>query len=314
MDATTIGFVVLAVIVLLIIARGVYRLVLGQAMTETLIDRDNKAAAVALSGFLLGVIQVIIPVLSAPSHTFWSDVKGVAAYGIGGIVAMTVAGLIFEQYSRWTGAPLREQIAQGNLAAGIIDGAIHFASGQIVAGALTDGGAALSQLGFSPRFMGFFVPYELRIQDAGAPTGDSGTLLPTIVFWAAGVAALIVFTHIFRQITAYHDAELIKQGNVAAALGCAGLIVAIGMMIGYAVSGNFTGYGDSFRSFGLMLLVVLVLYPVRQIVVQMLLLGGGFSLRNGRLDHEIAKDQNVGAGLLEAIGYLATALVVTRIF
>jgi uncharacterized membrane protein YjfL (UPF0719 family) len=281
MDATTIGFVVLAVVVLLIIARGVYRLVLGQAMTETLIDRDNKAAAVALSGFLLGVIQVIIPILSAPSHTFWSDVKGVAAYGIGGIIAMTVAGLVFEQYSRMTGAPLREQIAQGNLAAGIIDGAIHFASGQIVAGALT---------------------------------GDSGTLLPTIVFWAAGVAALIVFTHIFRHVTAYHDAELIKQGNVAAALGCAGLIIAIGMMVGYAVSGNFTGYGDSFRSFGLMLLVVLVLYPVRQIIVQMLLLGGGFSLRNGRLDHEIAKDQNVGAGLLEAVGYLATALVVTRIF
>jgi len=281
MDATTIGFVVLAVIVLLIIARGVYRLVLGQAMTETLIDRDNKAAAVALSGFLLGVIQVIIPILSAPSHTFWSDVKGVAAYGIGGIIAMTVAGLIFEQYSRMTGAPLREQIAQGNLAAGIIDGAIHFASGQIVAGALT---------------------------------GDSGTLLPTFVFWAAGVAALIFFTHIFRHVTAYHDAELIKQGNVAAALGCAGLIVAIGMMVGYAVSGNFTGYGDSFRSFGLMLLVVLILYPVRQIIVQMLLLGGGFSFRNGRLDHEIAKDQNVGAGLLEAIGYLATALVVTRIF
>jgi hypothetical protein len=59
---------------------------------------------------------------------------------------------------------------------------------------------------------------------------------------------------------------------------------------------------------------VLALYPVRQIIVQMLLLGGGFSFRNGRLDREIAQDQNVGAGLLEAIGYLATALVVTRIF
>jgi uncharacterized membrane protein YjfL (UPF0719 family) len=281
MDATTIGFVVLAVILLLIVARGVYRLVLGQAMTETLIDRDNAAAAVALSGFLLGVIQVIIPILSSPSQTFWSDVKGVAAYGIGGIIAMTVAGLIFEQYSRWSGTPLREQIANGNLAAGIIDGAIHFASGQIVAGALT---------------------------------GDSGTLLPTIVFWAAGVASLIVFTHIFRLLTAYHDAELITKGNVAAALGCAGMIVAIGMMVGYAVSGNFTGYADSFRSFGLMLLVVLALYPVRQIIVQMLLLGGGFSFRNGRLDREIAQDRNVGAGLLEAVGYLATALVITRIF
>ncbi|MCI0664887.1 MAG: DUF350 domain-containing protein [Acidobacteria bacterium] len=281
MDATTIGFVILAVIVLLIIARMVYRVVLGQAMTETLIDRDNKAAAVALGGFLLGVIQVLIPILSGPSHTFWGDVKSVAVYGIGGIIAMTLAGLIFEQYSRMTGVPLREQIAQGNLAAGIIDGAVHFASSQLVAGALT---------------------------------GDGGTLLPTVVFWAAGIAAMIVFCHIFRQITSYHDAELIRQGNTAAALGAAGLIISIGMMVGYAVSGTFTTYAEGFRDFGLMLLVIFSLYPVRQIIVQMLFLGGGFSFRNGRLDHEIAQDQNIGAGLLEAVGYLATAMIVTRIF
>src|SRR5262245_18227770 len=281
MDPTTIGFVILAVIVLLIIARAVYRVVLGQAMTETLIDRDNKAAAVALGGFLLGVIQVLIPVLSGPSHSFWSDVRSVAVYGIGGIIAMTLAGLIFEQYSRLTGVPLRDQIAKRNLAAGIIDGAVHFASSQL---------------------------------DAGALTGDGGTLLPTIVFWAAGIAAMIVFCHIFRQITSYNDADLIKEGNTAAALGAAGLIISIGMMVGYAVSGTFTTYAEGFRDFGLMLLVIFALYPVRQIIVQMLFLGGGFSFRNGRLDHEIAKDQNVGAGLLEAVGYLATALIVTRIF
>ncbi|MBK9709616.1 MAG: hypothetical protein IPO77_22290 [Acidobacteria bacterium] len=51
MDATTIGFVVLALIVLLIIARAVYRLILGEGMTDTLINKDNKAAAVALGGF-----------------------------------------------------------------------------------------------------------------------------------------------------------------------------------------------------------------------------------------------------------------------
>jgi len=281
MDAATIGFVVLAIIILLIIARVVYRLLLGQGMTETLINHDNKAAAVSLGGFLLGVVQVIIPILSGPSHSFRGDVLGVAAYGLGGIIAMAVAGAIFEQYSRWAGAPLREQIAAGNLSAGIIDGAIFFASSQIVAGALT---------------------------------GDGGSVVPTIVFWMAGVAALIVFTHIFRSLTAYNDADLIRENNVAAALGCAGLIVAIGMMVGYAVSGNFTGYGQGFRDFGVMLLAILALYPVRQIIVQMLFLGGGFSFRNGRLDHEIAQDRNVGAGLLEAIGYLATALVVTRIF
>lgn len=281
MDATTIGFVILAVIVLLIIARLVYRLLLGQGVTETLINQDNKAAAVSLCGFMLGVINVIIPVLSGPSHSFWGDVKGVLAYGIGGILAMAVTGFIFEQYSRATGMPLREQIASGNVAAGIVDGAIHFAASQIVAGALT---------------------------------GDGGSIAPTIIFWAAGVAAMIALTHIFRKLTAYNDSDLIGKGSVAVALGNAGLIIAIGIMVGYAVSGNFTGYADSFRSFGLMLLVVLVLYPVRQIIVQMLLLGAGFSIRGGRLDQEIAQDQNVGAALIEAVGYLATAMVVTRVF
>jgi uncharacterized membrane protein YjfL (UPF0719 family) len=173
-------------------------------MTETLINNDNKAAAVSLAGFLLGVIQVVIPVLTGPSHSFWADVKGVAAYGIGGIIAMAVAGVVFEQYSRWVGAPLREEIAAGNLSAGIIDGAIFFASSQIVAGALS---------------------------------GDGGSIVPTVVFWALGVVALIVFTHIFRSLTSYNDAESVKSNNVAAALGCAGLIIAIGIMAGYAVAG-----------------------------------------------------------------------------
>src|SRR5262249_47306824 len=146
MDAITIGFVVLAIIVLLVIARVVYRVILGQSMTETLIQADNKAAAVALSGFLLGVINVIIPVLTGPSHSFWSDVRGTAAYGIGGIVAMTVSGLIFEQA---IGIRLREQIAAGNLAAGIVSAAIHLASSHIVAGALGgDGGSIVPTVVF----------------------------------------------------------------------------------------------------------------------------------------------------------------------
>ncbi len=281
MTAATIGFVILAVIVLLIVARGVYRVLLGESMTTALIDRDNKAAAIALGGFLLGVIQVIIPVLSGPSHSFWSDVTSVAAYGIGGIVAMSLTALIFERYSKWAGAPLHDQISAGNVAAGICAAGIYFAASVIVAGVLS---------------------------------GDGGSFGPTIVFWLAGTTALIVLTHLFRQLTAYNDAELLNSGNIAAACGYAGLVIAIGMMVGYAVSGTFTDYASAFRQFGLMLLLVLVLYPVRQIIVQMLFLGGGFSFRNGRLDHEIAKDGNVGAGVLEAVGYFAAALVVTRIF
>jgi uncharacterized membrane protein YjfL (UPF0719 family) len=280
MDATTLAVVALATVVLLAIARGVYQLIFGQQLTDALIVKDNRAAAIAMGGFMLGVINVIIPVLSGPSHSVARDLTGIAAYGIGGIAAMTVTGLIFAAYNQRTGLHLRECLHSSNVAAGVVTGGVYLAASQVVSGALT---------------------------------GDGGSLVPTVVFWLAGVAALVVITHLFRYLTAYDDAEMINQGNLAAAVGYAGLIVAIGMMVGYAVSGEFTGYAEGFRQFGLMLLAALLLYPVRQIVVQMLLLGGGFSLRHGRLDHEIAEDKNVGAGLLEAVGYLATALIVTRI-
>ncbi len=280
MDATTIGFVALAAIMLLVIARGVYQLVLGISMTEALIQHDNKAAAIALAGFLLGVIQVIIPVFGGPTHSFWRDLASAATYGFAGIVVLTISGLIFTAYCKATGTDLKAQIAQGNVAAGITAAGSYLAVSSLTSGILT---------------------------------GDGGALLPTIVFWLAGLAALIVLTHLFRLLTAYDDAALISQGNVAAALGFAGLLIAIGMMVGYSVAGSFTGYREGFISFGLFLLLTVLFYPVRQIVIQMLMLGGGFSLYNGRLDHEIAEDKNIGAGVLEAVGYIATALLMTRI-
>jgi uncharacterized membrane protein YjfL (UPF0719 family) len=280
MNAASIAFVSVAAVALLLIARAVYGLVLGQSMTEALIHQDNKATGIALSGFLMGVIQVIIPVLTAPGHTFWSDVRSTAAYGIGGILAMTVSGLIFALYSRSTGLPLRQQINQGNAAAGIVAAGEYLAVSSVVKGALT---------------------------------GDGGSFAPTIVFWAAGIAVLIVLTWAFHLLTSYDDAELINKGNIAAAIGQAGLLIALGLMVGYSVSGNFTGYREGFASFGLVLLIALILYPVRQIVVQTLLLGGGLSLRNGRLDREIAEDQNVSAGILEAVGYISTALLITNL-
>jgi uncharacterized membrane protein YjfL (UPF0719 family) len=119
---------------------------------------------------------------------------------------------------------------------------------------------------------------------------------------------------VFRYLTSYDDIAEIKNGNVAAALGFGGLLIAIGTMVGFAVSGEFTGYAAGFKGFGLMILAVLAFYPVRQIVVQGLVLGAGVKFRVGVLDREVAEDRNLGAGLLEAIGYYATALIVTRVF
>jgi hypothetical protein len=63
----------------------------------------------------------------------------------------------------------------------------------------------------------------------------------------------------------------------------------------------------------LALLLALVFYPVRQVIVQWLLLGGTMHWHNSLLDSEIAHDKNVAAGLLEATAYVTSALFLTNI-
>jgi hypothetical protein len=52
-----------------------------------------------------------------------------------------------------------------------------------------------------------------------------------------------------------------------------------------------------------------VLYPVRQLAVQTLLLRKRFSFRGGDLDRLVAQDRNVGASAVEAVSYLAAAIL-----
>jgi uncharacterized membrane protein YjfL (UPF0719 family) len=103
----------------------------------------------------------------------------------------------------------------------------------------------------------------------------------------------------------------IASGNPAAGLALAGLLIAVGLVVGHAASGAFTGLLNSLLGFVLALLVVIIFYPVRQLVVQGLILGGHLTWRGILLDREIARDKNVAAGLLEATAYLSTALFLT---
>jgi hypothetical protein len=92
-----------------------------------------------------------------------------------------------------------------------------------------------------------------------------------------------------------------------------GLLIAVGLIVRRAVSGNYTGFFHSLGGFLLALLLALVFYPVRQVLVQWLLLGGPMHWHRSLLDSEITQDKNVAVGLLEAIAYVTSALFLTNI-
>ncbi|RYE84718.1 MAG: DUF350 domain-containing protein, partial [Myxococcales bacterium] len=140
-----------------------------------------------------------------------------------------------------------------------------------------------------------------------------GTLAVSLVFFVLAQLSLHLFVVLFRALTSYDDSEEVLTGNLAAALSYGGLTVAVAIVVGAASDGAFAGWVESLRGYALAVLVNLVFYPVRQLVVQGLLLGARPTLRAGRLDEAVGQERNVGFGALEAVSYVATALLLTRV-
>ena len=278
MSATEVVFVIVAPLILLALARLVLQWVLGSSLRVALTDHDNPAMGLAVAGYLFGVIWTITVLLGTPSRGLWQDVVDVALYGGLGIVLLTVMSLV--SCRLFLGLHVREQLEAHNSSAAVV------VAGSYVATSLTY---------------------------SGALSGEGGGFLMLLLFFVLGQLALLVMTYVFRWLTGYDDVEQIGSGNLAAGVAQAGLLIAMGIVVGQAASGDFTTLEDSLLGFGISLLVVVVFYPVRQLVVQCLILGAPIRFRSILLDNEIAEDKNIAAGLLEASAYLSTALFITSV-
>ena len=208
-----------------------------------------------------------------------SDLRWVAALGAVGLVLLVGAGELGARLL--LSSHLDHEVRRGNVAAGVAAGAVYAATGIVASAAI--GGRGVHELALS---VGFFL---------------------------LGIATLHVLGVLFRALTVYDDAEQVRGENVAAALSYGGAMLAFALVIGRALEGSFTTWSDSLRSYGEVLLGCLALYPVRQLIVQSLLLGAPLRLRGGRIDEAVGSERNVAVAALEATTYLATALAIHRL-
>ncbi|MFH0989301.1 MAG: DUF350 domain-containing protein [bacterium] len=270
-------FVTGATVLLLIFARTINQLIFHVSLTDVLIKRDNAAMGIQLSGYLFGVMIIIATVINGPIHgDFLTEVLWVAGFGIAGNIFLAVVAI--GGLRLFLMKDCRKYIIEGNTAAGIA------AAGSFVATSLVLTGTMIGE----------------------------GTIVSAIVFFLLGQCSLLFITYIFRLLTTYDDSIEIRDGNIAAAVSYIGLMIAIGIIVRHALIGDLVDYKTSIIAFGNALIVVIILYPVRQWLVQGIVLGGGFKLYGGRLDTEIQHDRNISAGVLEASIYIATALLATN--
>jgi uncharacterized membrane protein YjfL (UPF0719 family) len=262
------------VVVLLILTRLASLLLWREAVAQ-----PNGASRMVQAGETLGCFLVAGSAAHGCVHgeRIGAEIFWAAVFGVSGAVLLIVTGRLGT--GMLLGKSLRQEVRQGNQAAAVACAGHYIATAIILARCLYG--------------------------------NDLATLGVSLAFFAIGQITLHGCVFLFRALTSYDDAEEIKGENVAAALSYAGATVALAMIIGHAAEGNFTGWTPSLKAYGAALLLSLALWPVRQLVVQTIVLGSRPTLWKGKLDEGIAQERNVGLGALEASSYLATALVIT---
>jgi uncharacterized membrane protein YjfL (UPF0719 family) len=238
-----------------------------------LLVQAGHAAAVLL--LVPGIVREALTHDSLAFSVLWA-----AAFLLAGVALIQLVG---EMGIRLLlRATLRKELETGNVAAGVSAAANYVAVGILAAPAIA--GSDLQGFGLSFAFFGL-----------------------AVITQAAYVA-------LFRSLTVYDDSEQIQGENLAAALSYAGISVAVAIVLARALTGeDFVGWGPALLGYAGVAVSALALYPVRQLIVQGLVLGRAPTIRGGALDHAIGVERNTGMAILEALAYLATAVALAEL-
>jgi hypothetical protein len=158
--------------------------------------------------------------------------------------------------------------------------------------------------------LGFFLGLGLIVRATfvgEAPTLATG-LLSTLVFTAAGVAALVVAFYLHGLVTRGGDLRTaVVSGGVTQGLESAAVLAAVGLILYGAMAGDFTTWGDSLLGFGMALGVAYIGLYVARYVIDWFILTGDCTLRT------IHAQQQKGAAALLAFLLVMVAIPVSAV-
>ena len=268
------GFIYLAVVLgLLVLGKWLYDALHRSFVLRTeLVEKDNLAVALAVSGYYLGLVIVLGGVVSGPaSFSVVDDVIGLVIFGLLGIVLLNLSAWVNDTvvFSKFDNE--REIVEDRNSGMGAVEGGNYVAVGLITAGAMS---------------------------------GEGG-LVPGLVYWLAGLAALVVAGLLYDKITSYDLHDEIEKNNAAVGVAFAGVLIGFGNIIRLAGDGDFVSWNESMVEFGYYTVVGLILLPLVRLFADKVLLPGA------SLSDELVKTKpNLGAGVLEAVSYIAASMLI----
>jgi len=278
----SLAYVVLA-LVLLLVYKAIHDLITPFDDSEEL-KHGNWAAAFTRNGAYLGVVVAASgSLIRSDSYSFGMNLLIFALDGFIAIIVFTAACYAFD----WIiirHINNAELIQQGNVAVGVIEASAYLSLGLIVSASFSGSGQSLI---------------------AG--------LVSAVVFSVVGVITLVViyaaYCALWRRFSCDIDA-LVGQGDLAAAIDAGSLLLAMSITLWFSISGDFTGWGNDFLSYGLALTSSTLVVPLGRLLASKLLAHGLSTSKAGFYHGNVAKSLTVG---LVSIGMGFVAGLVTFI-
>ncbi|MEC9378034.1 MAG: DUF350 domain-containing protein [Candidatus Latescibacterota bacterium] len=262
--------------VLLVLAKWAYTgLYRRVCLREELFDKGNVALAASTAGYLFGITLALGGVLVGPSAGWQADLQGIGLYGVMTIAMMLVASWLCEKVLLPSFNNTKEVVEDQNLGTGFVEAGVHIANGLIL----------------------------LAIQQGSGPWWVG------VAFWALAQAALLIVGLLYERATPHSIHDELERDNAAVGLAFAGVLVGMGNIISLAVAGDFTGWRDGLITFGADVAFGLVILMIIKRLTD-LVLAPGVSLA-AQQTHEKPR---IGAGLLEAFGYVGGSMLVVWVF
>jgi uncharacterized membrane protein YjfL (UPF0719 family) len=210
------GVAAAAALILLVLSL-IGQKILGRSLREDL-DKGNTARGLLQVGHVLGVFLIVGSIVagSVTGEDPSKDALWVLAFGGASVALLEVTGALGVKLLLQ--AKLTSEIERGNAAAGLAAGAHYLATAVIISKNLS--GNNLHALAIS------------------------------LVFFVLAQVSFHLFVILFRALTIYDDSEEILGENMAAALSYSGLAVGVGLVVGNAAEGQFSGWLTSLKGFG----------------------------------------------------------------
>ncbi|MCH7735939.1 MAG: DUF350 domain-containing protein [Chloroflexi bacterium] len=268
-------------LVILVIAKLARDIITPYKIDDEVVNKNNLAVSVRLSGYFMGVILVFLGALYQPvtsiaveglgfDREYAEDILRVFLYSLAGIAALNLVRIFMNRLILYRFDIEKEVVEGQNVGSGAAEFGMYIATGLLIAGSLA---------------------------------GEGGGPDTAAAFFGMGLVFLVAFALFYQLTTSFDMHSEIESKNTAVGVALGGNLIAIGLVTFKAVFGDFDGWNEGIAAFITFGVIGFALLYVMRLMLDKLLLPTVSASR------AMAVDRNLGVAFIESSVVISSAMI-----